>query len=268
MKRRGCDAAAARAGAAVVATGGTGTGHDPNTTLSSSTVAHARRSAASRRDHELRHIDTGMAGGNAVLDGELQTGVSAGKEPGIAFSSLGFFTQMYDQRSCIRFDGIYAWEAAPLDHEHWWRDVPVDMGARLHLYNVPARLDSARAPAAATHDGAGATQQQSTSSSSVGHPLSVLRAVARPEDFVALKVDIDGGPEVELVERIAQERALYELVDELFFEYHFYFDGLNFGWQTQRGGANYGRWGKYSVDDALSLMRRLRERGVRAHFWV
>ena len=73
---------------------------------------------------------------------------------------------------------------------------------------------------------------------------------------------------VELVQRIAHDPRLHSLVDELYFEYHFYFDGKNFGWLTHKGGANYKRWGRHSVDDALRLMRRLRERGVRAHFWV
>jgi hypothetical protein len=47
----------------------------------------------------------------------------------------------------------------------------------------------------------------------------------------------------------------------------FFFDGLNFGWLTHRGGVNEKRW-NHTVDDALLLMRRLRERGVRAHFWI
>lgn len=54
---------------------------------------------------------------------------------------------------------------------------------------------------------------------------------------------------------------------QLYFEYHFYFDGLNFGWLTHKQGRNYQKW-NHTVDDALSLMRRLRQRGIRAHFWV
>ena len=97
--------------------------------------------------------------------------------------------------------------------------------------------------------------------------LQMMLSVATPEDFVALKVDIDGGDELGIVRRVAEDPRLYSLVDELFFEYHFYFDGLNFGWLTHKNGANYARW-NHTVDDALRLMRRLRERGVRAHFWI
>ena len=42
-------------------------------------------------------------------------------------------------------------------------------------------------------------------------------------------------------------------------EYHFYFDGHDFGW----GGAVSG-----DVDTAVSLMHRLRTLGIRAHFWI
>ena len=104
--------------------------------------------------------------------------------------------------------------------------------------------------------------------------LRKLKATARKEDFVALKVDIDGGPELAIVEAIANRPELAELVDEIFFEYHFYFDGITGpGWLIRRPGVR-GRRSKFAietnatVDDALGLMARLRARGIRSHFWV
>ena len=47
---------------------------------------------------------------------------------------------------------------------------------------------------------------------------------ARPQ------VDIDGGPEIDLVRRIAEEPELYERVDELFFEYRASPDFTPWGW--------------------------------------
>ena len=88
---------------------------------------------------------------------------------------------------------------------------------------------------------------------------------ATPADFVAIKVDIDHGPEIEIVRSIARTPALASLVDELFFEYHFWFDDLNFGWNSQRGGKMFVN---DTVDDALSLMSKLRHKGVRAHWWI
>jgi len=76
-----------------------------------------------------------------------------------------------------------------------------------------------------------------------------------------LKLDIDGGPEMQIVHAIANCPELAELVDEIFFEYHFYFDGENFGWgeDPQPG---------HTVDDALALMTKLRRHGIRSHFWI
>ena len=100
-------------------------------------------------------------------------------------------------------------------------------------------------------------------------------ARASPEDFVVVKVDIDTpAAELTIMEAIADRPEIAALVDEIFFEYHFWFDGMvGPGWLIRRPGAR-GRRRRFeietnaTVDDALALMRRLRERGVRSHFWV
>ena len=46
-----------------------------------------------------------------------------------------------------------------------------------------------------------------------------------------------------------------------YFEYHFNHDGHNFGWGT-------GDLGGRDVDTAINLMLRLREAGIRSHFWI
>ena len=171
--------------------------------------------------------------------------------------SLPLFLEFY-RRNCIRFDRIYAWEAVKYNPKLWWRDVPADVRARLEFYNVPI-------------DESGLSVRERGENTSF---LRKLTATARPEDFVALKVDIDGGPELAIVEAIAAQPELSALVDEVFFEYHFWFDGMvGPGWLIRRPGAR-GRRRRFeietnaTVDDALALMRRLRERGVRSHFWV
>ena len=92
--------------------------------------------------------------------------------------------------------------------------------------------------------------------------LHVLNATATVDDFVVVKVDIDHGPEMQVVHALAKVPELAVLVDELFFEAHFYFDGIEFGW------GDLGADRRNTVDDALALMRRLRERGIRSHFWI
>ena len=81
---------------------------------------------------------------------------------------------------------------------------------------------------------------------------------------VILKLDIDGGPELEIAEAIGARSDLQALVDEIFFEYHFWFDDLDFGWGNQRNV----RRQVGVVDDALRLMLKLRNSGVRSHFWI
>ena len=44
----------------------------------------------------------------------------------------------------------------------------------------------------------------------------MLQLGASPTDFVVLKVDIDGGPEIEIVTAIAKRPELSRLVDVLF----------------------------------------------------
>jgi hypothetical protein len=168
--------------------------------------------------------------------------------------SLPLFKELYE-RNCITFDHIYAWEAVAYNQSLWWRDVPVDVRSRLSFYNVP--ID----------ESAGAKGDASF--------LNKLRATARPEDFVVLKVDVDGGPELPIVEEIAARPELAALVDEIFFEYHFWFDGIvGPGWLIRRPGVTRGRKRRFeivtnsTVDDAMDLMVKLRKRGIRSHFWV
>ena len=86
--------------------------------------------------------------------------------------------------------------------------------------------------------------------------------MATPSDYVVVKLDIDHSPtELSIITAIASDRSLLDLVDEVFFEYHFVFDkGVEFGWRN----SHY----NHTVDDALRLMQKLRSLGVRAHFWI
>ena len=91
--------------------------------------------------------------------------------------------------------------------------------------------------------------------------LKVLPHAATKEDFVSVKLDIDGGPELEIAYGIATRPELAELVDELFFEYHFQFDGNTFGWKAESVAHA-------AVDEAIKLMHHLRSLGIRSHFWI
>ena len=152
-----------------------------------------------------------------------------------------------DEANCIVFDRIFAWEAAPYAATDWWRDVPLHVRAKLTFFNLPCEsvrgsLGSSQPSSQPSLAGAGAgastggapssrgsrpssdaadpssqpSSQPSSRPPSAADPLALIRAVARVDDFVVLKVDIDGGPELELVERVADnEGGIASLIDEV-----------------------------------------------------
>lgn len=169
--------------------------------------------------------------------------------------SLPIFSKLYSER-CIDFDAIYAFEASPMNPTEWWRHVPVEMRKVLHFFNVPVEEDSLQNVLAGRQN-----------KSNYNSFLQLLQKSAKPEDFVVIKLDIEGqvgSPELQIAQAIATRPHLARLVDEIYFEYHFYMDGLSFGWGRD--------WAKLkalgNVDDALGLMRKLRQQGIRAHFWI
>ena len=92
--------------------------------------------------------------------------------------------------------------------------------------------------------------------------LKILKDVAKAskEDFVVVKVNMNtSASDLTIVEAIAERPEIAALIDELYFEYHFYYDGHNFGWDDGVHG---------DVDTAMGLMHRLRALGVRSHFWI
>ena len=164
--------------------------------------------------------------------------------------SLPLFYRIYADR-CLEPDEVYAWEPNPrVGGPDWWGELPGAIRAKVRFFNdfvVEGEIEQAEGPKG-THPAASF--------------LEILETVAKasPEDFVVIKVDIDTSAiELAIVEAIAERPEIAALIDELYFEYHFYFDGHNFGW---------GRHGTGDVDTAVSLMHRLRTLGIRAHFWI
>ncbi|CAK8989507.1 unnamed protein product [Durusdinium trenchii] len=168
-------------------------------------------------------------------------------------SSIPLFFRMYADR-CIDFHAIYAWEVRHVDHNQFWDPLPDEIRARLRFFNRPVQEN-------------GCPDSPQGNFSERGGFLNMLASTVSLDDYVVVKVDIDSlgmgaGPELAIVESIAHLPELSTLIDELYFEYHFYFDGATtFGW----GGGNFG--GR-DVDTAINLMVRLREAGIRSHFWV
>jgi len=153
---------------------------------------------------------------------------------------------------CLPLDHMFGWEAEPMNATEWWAHVPTTVRPRLSFFNVPVS-----AP--------GAIGWTSASAGGTGDFISRLEREASADDYVAVKLDIDNVPAEQAIMRHIGRPQIARLVDELFFEYHFNFDNLNFGWQSQIGGVHHVN---DTVDDALRLMQSMRRKGVRAHFWI
>ena len=93
-----------------------------------------------------------------------------------------------------------------MDHAAWWDPLPDQVRERTRFYNVPVNETACEL---SLEKGLYAQK---------GSLLHMLPFAAKPEDFVVVKVDIDGGPEVQIVEAIAQHPELSSLVDELFLD--------------------------------------------------
>jgi hypothetical protein len=149
--------------------------------------------------------------------------------------SLPLFEQWYES-SCYAIDRMWGWEAKQMDAKKWWRRVSNETRKKLTFNNHPVTPREFEA--------------------------TLVRST-RPEDYVVVKLDIDTpfaeNEIIDLVEKHAH------LVDEFFYEYHFWFDGLDFGW----GKNAYRRLRTtHNVTTAVRRMQQLRKKGIRAHFWV
>ena len=65
--------------------------------------------------------------------------------------------------------GCEGWEIKPVTAKEYWADVPLEMRARMHYYNVPC----------------------DTAPDSPFNPLNIVKNMYRPGDFVVIKLDID-----------------------------------------------------------------------------
>ena len=185
------------------------------------------------------------------LTGTTKMDVTEGSGAG---PSIPLFYNLYEER-CINFDHIWAWEGIKYDPAIWWAPIPPELRHKLRFINTYVNELSLEDSVAGIKE------------APLDSFLRLLPLAAKESDFVVLKVDIDGGPEMEIVQAIAARPELYRLVDEMFFEYHYNYDDFqNFGWGGEKpnGSIEPGS----SVDTAMELMQKLRSRGIRAHFWI
>lgn len=188
-------------------------------------------------------FDMGVSEGFNNIPGGIPKTVHNG---GGISPSMPLFYRMYQDR-CLEPDAVFGWEInKKITATAWWGDAGPDIRRKVRFFEVPVEEGE-------LHEAIKGSRNPSSF-------LQMLKAEVTQDDFVAVKLDIDT-PAIEqtIIGALTQRPDLASLIDELFFEYHFYFDGLSFGWGSNVNG---------DVDTALATMHRLRELGIRAHFWI
>lgn len=196
--------------------------------LNPATNRHELNGGCNKRSCQTIYIDLGASTWNSGLGGPSQS----------------WFYSTY-KRHELELDRLLLWEARPTPAEEIFSGLPKHLWHKYQYFNWPA----------------------SSNSSDPSSPLSIIKKIAQPGDFVVLKLDIDT-PEVEMVilRELMNDPELLELVDEFFFEYHVLFTPMNRDWF---GAENpHPRPTTDTLADSYKVFHALRENGIRAHSWV
>lgn len=134
----------------------------------------------------------------------------------------------------LQFDRIIAYEASPLNAKTAWEQLPEDVFPVYTFINT------------------GCT------ASGLLNPWKTLKRLARKEDHVVVKVDIDTFDlENLLMNEALNDSSIYSLIDELFFEHHVSVKEMLAYWRPPPG----------SLRDSYILFTKLRQLGIRMHSW-
>jgi hypothetical protein len=164
-------------------------------------------------------------------------------DTGAGGASQSWFVDTYRARG-IDFDRIIGWEAAKTDPSNQWGKVPADVKRKTSWFNIPV----------------------TTGVGEADNPLTYIKHLTRPEDFVVFKLDIDTPlVEIALVKQLMADSTLLELVDEFYFEHHV--SGSPMQWQGW-GDLRNSEAELSTLSESYELFTFLREHGVRAHSWV
>ena len=164
-------------------------------------------------------------------------------DTGAGGASQSWFVDTYRARG-IEFDRIFGWEAAVTDPRTQWDVVPADIKRKTSWYNIPA----------------------TTGIGDADNPLTFVKELAKAEDFVVFKLDIDAPLiEIELIKQILADDVLKSLIDEFYFEHHVTGSIMQWhGWGDLRDtNTPLG-----DIVHSYDIFKTLRESGIRAHSWV
>jgi hypothetical protein len=141
-----------------------------------------------------------------------------------------WFYDYFKARS-IQFDRIIAYEYQQLDPRRVWDELPPDVFPFYTFINVGVDAEMGRY-----------------------NPWKMLEAIAKPGDYVVLKLDIDKPPlESALMKQLLEtNNTARDLIDELFFEKHV---------SNDRNSK------EDKLKDSYELFTTLRKSGIRMHGW-
>lgn len=164
-------------------------------------------------------------------------------DAGAGGASQSWFVNTYRARG-IEFDRIIGWEAAKTDPSNQWDGVPEEVKRKTSWFNIPV----------------------TTGVGDADNPLTFIKHLTKPEDFVVFKLDIDSPlVEIALVQQLMADPQLLELVDEFYFEHHVSGSPMQWnGWgDLRKSDAELS-----TLQESYELFTFLRQHGVRAHSWV
>jgi hypothetical protein len=139
----------------------------------------------------------------------------------------------------MAFEHIWSFEAGERSVASFLNGAEFADMARLHYFNLPVGPK-----------GSGGSVD----------PWALLKSTVAPDDFVAVKLDIDTpSAEIPLAYQLLEDPELLALVDEFYFEYHYVHEDVLwlFG----------GKFIPETLERATHLFAKLREMGVRAYSW-
>ncbi|CAF0800396.1 unnamed protein product [Adineta steineri] len=156
-----------------------------------------------------------------------------GKNVDISETSTRWFYEYY-KRLNLQFDRIIAFELRPLDPKTAWEQLPDDVFPVYTLINT------------------GCTE------TGIFNPWVMLQQIAKPEDHVIVKLDIDSFNEENfLINQVLNNSTIHSLIDEFFFEHHVSVTEMLAYWRPPPG----------KLKDSYILFTKLRQLGIRMHGW-
>ena len=161
-------------------------------------------------------------------------------DSGFGGASQSWFIETYEKRG-VSWKGIFAWEATPQDSVKTWNLIPAKWKPYYHWYNIPV----------------------SSVPGDADNALRYISEVARPEDYVLLKVDIDHSEtENAIVHQLLASDELLGLVDEIYYEHHVRTKPMHKYWARVTKNSN------ENLSHTYNMFSELRKKGLLAHSWV